>query len=462
MTKIAPNDGRSSRGTPPGREQPSLSRDALLVLTGALVLRLVFMGLTADAYDPDEFVVLALARAAAHGGTPYRDFTFFHPPGVLMLFRAVQPVVGAWWPAGRMLVSVIDSVTALLVWRIGTLLYSRREALAAGLLYAVSPIPLLAAVRIGQDTLITALGTAGLLLLLSRRQQMGPLLAGICLGVAFWIKYPALLFLPIYVLAAPRRIGSVVAGALAATALLFAPLLADLHALWAQTVTWQLTRPHDALLRRAAAVFSFWLLLNPLAVVALAWRRRYPVWLLTGFGAGILFLFGAEAYYHYFVPVGPFAALLGAPVFLWLLERVPRLVVAGAALLLAAWATALNIGPVEAGLGALRLSAVRPTIQLLDHLTPRHARLVSDEFEYGYLAQRAPATDYFWDMSNVARTATLQRSLRGAAAVVVTRGNVPAYPRGFLDYLEDRGYVAVRTGTATVWLLSERSARASG
>src|SRR5437764_9445782 len=102
-------------------------RDLFIVLGVALGLRLIFAALTADSYDPDEFVVLALSRDFAHGAVPYRDFAFFHPPGILVLFRLLQPIITGWWPAGRLVTLAVDSLTAVIVWRTGLLLFGRRS-----------------------------------------------------------------------------------------------------------------------------------------------------------------------------------------------------------------------------------------------------------------------------------------------------------------------------------------------
>ena len=75
----------------------------------------------------------------------------------------------------------------------------------AGVLYAVNPLALVSSSRVGQDPLITLLGVAGLALLLTRSSWGAAALAGACLGLALWIKYPAVYFVPIFVLAAPRR-----------------------------------------------------------------------------------------------------------------------------------------------------------------------------------------------------------------------------------------------------------------
>src|SRR5947209_6042693 len=252
------------------QRRETLWRDALIVFAAALVLRLLFAAIVADSYDPDEFVVLALSRSLAHGALPYRDFMFFHPPGILVLFRFLQPLTALWWPAARVFLLLVDCASALLVWRIGCRVFDRRVALLAGLIYATSPIPLLSSARIGQDSVITALGLLGLFLLLSQRSARGAVGAGICLAAAFWFKYPAILFLPVYALAAPRRLPIVLGSALLTVLALFAPFAAYLPALVHQSVGWQaFGRGREDLLHRAAAVGAFLLVLNPLAGPAL-------------------------------------------------------------------------------------------------------------------------------------------------------------------------------------------------
>lgn len=427
-------------------------RDALIVFGWALALRLLFTAITADSYDPDEFVVLALSRDFAHGAIPYHSFMFFHPPGVLALFRVLQPIVSWWWPSARIVTVLIDSVTALLVWRIGMHLYDRRRALVAGLIYGASPIALLASVRVGQDSIITALGMAGLLLLLSRRSVVGTVLAGVCLGLAFWFKYPAILFVPVYVLAAPRR-AIISVGVAALTALgALAPFMQDAHGLYSQTITWQLFhRAHADLAHRLMGVFSFWLLLNPLALPA-ALRFRFPRWVLAGFTMGGVFLLSSEVYYHYFVPIVPFAALLSAPLLVYTLQQAPRLATAGGMALVSMWAIAINLGPAQQGLGILQLSGLSAAVRIIDRATTHKQHVITDQFEYAYLARRPSATDYFWDMQNVVSAGSLERHLRTTGAVVGTGDIATAYPPGFIAYLDRRCYIRVRAGIVTIWL----------
>ncbi len=430
-------------------------RDWLLVLLWALGLRLLVAALTADTYDPDEFVVLLLSRDFAHGTIPYRDFMFFHPPGVLVLFRALQPLMAWWWPSGRLITLFIDSATAVMVWKIGTLLYGRREALTAGLIYGASPLALICAVRVGQDPLITALGMGGLVLLLSRPSIWGAILAGACLGLALWIKYPAILFLPVYLLAAPRRWMVILLSTTAVGALTLAPFIPELSSLYHDTIGWQLLQRAPAdLLHRAGGLFAFWLLLNPLTVYAIV-RRRHPLWLVSGFAVGGLFFFASQVYYHYFMPMVPFAALLAAPIAVKYIHRFPRLVAAAAITLSMVWALDINSGsdPTRLFISASRFSTINKTVHLIDSITPPGQGVLTDQLEYAYLARRHALSDYFWNMHTVVGAHSLEQRLPSVGAVVLTDKVAPTYPTGFTSYLRDQRYPEIHAGTTDIWVL---------
>ena len=430
-------------------------RDLLVVAVWALSLRILFALLTSNTYDPDEFVILVLSRDWTSKVVPYRDFMFFHPPGMLILFRALDPLTSWWWPSGRVFMILVDTGTAVMVWRLGTLLYGRRTALAAGLLYGASPLALVCAVRVGQDPIITALGVGGLLLLLSNRSHAGSVLAGVCLGLAICVKYPAVLFLPVYVLAAPRRAILAIPAAVAVALLALIPFVPELHSLFQQTVTWQVVRrtPLDVA-HRLGSVAVFWLLLNPLAVLAMV-KRRKPTWLLSGFAFGGVFLFASQAYYHYFVPMLPFGALLAAPIVARFIRRRPRTTAAAAIALVVGWALDIKsgTGPLSLFITASHLSSVQTTAQALDRWTSPRTPVLADQFEYAFLARRRPVSDYFWNMSGVVPARVLESHLPTDSAVVVTERVAPTYPTGFTRYLAGRRYVHIQSGNTQIWLL---------
>lgn len=436
-----------------------LDRYQMLIVFGlALALRLLASALLADTYDADEFVVLSLSHRFSHGAVPYRDFMFFHPPGILVFLRLLDPLINLWWPAGRLIEVLVDSITATLVWRIGRNLYGRREAFAAGVLYALSPVAFISGARILQDPLMTSLGLAGLVLMLTRRSCGAAVMAGVFLGAAVWFKYPALVLLPIYALASPRRVVPCLVGVVGSELLLFAPFLPEAQALWTQTISWQLFhRTATSLDSRVGATLLFWLIANPIAVVALfRLRKPVPMWLLGGFGTGALFLFAAQVHYHYFVPVVPFAALLAAPLLVsaWRF-RVSR--VAGGILTLAIIGVIAMVGfrPTADLARGTRFSTISPAIDLLRQATKPHDVILADRLEYAYLTHRQPAA-YFWNMREVVGLTYLTRQLRGARAIIVTRDlGKPSYPVGVAPYL-NAGYVRHETRGATVWLTSVR------
>lgn len=416
----------------------------------ALAFRLLFGLLIARTFDYDEFVILLLSRDFAHGAVPYRDFAFFHPPGVLILYRALEPLTGMWWPAARIAVMLADTATAGLVWLLGRHLYGDRAGVTAGILYAVSPLALVSAVRVDQDTLFTLLGMAGLALVVLRRDRASALLAGILLAFAIWLKLPAALFLPVYLLAAPRRAPLWFASLVVTGALLSLAVLPQWHQFYFDIVTFQKTRWLMALPQRAGTVALYGVAVNLLAFPGLL--GRIPWWVRAGLLVGAVFVFSSQIYYHYFVPMAPFAALLAAP----LAARVAgnlRLILSLGALLATSFGLWIDRGgPSPLYITAAHLSALQPTVQLLDRTTPRNGPVLADQYEYAYLAHRPAALHYFWNIGVLVDAHQLEAHLPGTRAVVLSYGASSGYPAGFVAYL-DRHFPTRRTNATTVWFL---------
>jgi hypothetical protein len=442
--------------TQPSRLALAIPRGVLIVGGAALAARLLFAILIGGTYDYDEFVILLLGRDLSHGAVAYRDFMFFHPPGVLMLMRLLQPVVGLWWPAARLVSVVADTGTAILVWVIARRLFDERAALAAGLLYALSPLALTSSARIGQDPLITLLGVAGLALLVTSSSRRASLGAGILLGLAMWIKYPAAYFLPIYLLAAPRRAAVYLPAAVATFGVLLLPFHDQLSLLYSQTVTFQRSRWLMDPTTRVGTVVLYWLVLNVPAVIGL-WRTRRPLWLVAGFLMGVLFIFPSQVYYHYFVPIVPFAALLGARPAAGIVRWNRWKVAVVAAAVLGLWATIIDAGGTSPlFVTAARLSSIQPTIALLRSHTGRNQPVLADRFEYAYLAERPALMHYFWNVGVLVDARYLEARTGNSGAIVLSHGASSGYPAGFLHWL-DRRYVRIETPVTTVWLTKNRA-----
>lgn len=431
--------------------------DCLLVLAAAVVLRLMFAALVRDTYDYDEFVILLLARDFAHGLTPYESFMFFHPPGILYIFRALTPLTDLWWPAGRVIVLMVDSATAILVWTLARTMFDRRAALFAGLSYAVCPLTLIAAVRVGQDPLVGFFGTLGLVFLVRRPSSWRAVTAGVCLAIGVWIKFPAALFVPVYLLAAPRRFHYVVLGGGLAIALLLAPFLPVWHSLYDQTVGFQRTRWSMALDTRLETAGLFWVVVNPFALAGL-WRARRVPWLLAGYLAPVVFLFSSQVYYHYFVPFVPFAAILSGPVLVTALRAsAARLLAVGTAVAVLAAVLIDEGGPAPLFVTAAHLSAIHKTIVAIDRETGATDRILADRYEYPYLANRTPLAHYFWNIGIIVNASFLERRVPRSRLVVLSEGASSGYPPGFVQYLDGR-YPRTKTGTTTIWTVDGRSA----
>jgi hypothetical protein len=427
-------------------------RPLLLVIAAAFCVRLLFGALTHDTYDYDEFVISLLSRDLVRGATAYRDFMFFHPPGVLLLFGALQPLISHWWPSGRLLMMLVDAGSAGLVFRLGTRVWGQREGLVAALLYSVNPLALISAVRINQDSLITFLGLLGLVLLLERKHLAGEVLAGVCLGLAIWMKYPAALFGPVYLLAAPRRVIVWGAALLVTLAVVFAPFLGQAHALYQDTVAFQRARWLMPAEQRFGTTAIYWLGINLPGLWGLMTRRQ-PLWLIAGFLLGGVFALSSQVYYHYFVPIVPFGSLLAAPVLCHVARYYRPLAASVALAIVLAWAALIDLGgPSPLYVTAARLSSIEPTVRWLDRHTASNSTILADRDEYAFLAHRNALDHYFWNVGVLVNAQTLEARLPAASAVVLSHGASSGYPAGFVRYL-NRHYHGIHVGATRVWLI---------
>jgi hypothetical protein len=429
-----------------------LSGGAIIFLL-AFTVRLLFALAAGNTYDFDEFVLLTLSRDFSHGATPYSGFMFFHPPGMLLILRAIEPATALWWPLARFLMLSLDSCTAFLVYRIATRLFSRECGVAAGILYSTSPLALVSAVRVGQDPVMTFLLAAGAAVLVESDTRWPAVGSGVCLALAAYIKYPAFAFLPMYLMLARRRAVFVAAGAVGAGVVLLAPFTPVIHPLLRQTVQFQSHRWKMAFDVRLESAALWWLAVNPFAVFSVT--SKSPWWLRIGFLTGIVFLAASQVYYHYFVPVAPFAAVLGAPLAVKLARHFGGILSVGAILIgvAALWAIVLvSFGPSPLYVTAAQLSDVQPTLTTLKRETPSNGAVLSDQLEYQFLARRPALDDYFWNDGVLVNARYLEQQAPRASAVVMSYGASSGFPRGFKGWL-DRRYTRIDLTTATVWLI---------
>lgn len=227
-----------------------------------------------------------------------------------------------------------------------------------------------------------------------------------------------------------------------------------------ETVIWQLasrSRPNH--LYQTGLVALYWLVANPFAAVALL-RPRKPLWIALGFCLGAVFLFTARAYYHYFIMVVPFAALLSAPVLASLARRTRVLLVAAAVAVTVLWGLSLSHGrPLPRfGVAASELSQAAQTAAVVERKAPGSQAILTDQFQYALFAHRRPAINYFWNMSGIVSAESLEDRLPYVAAVVKTQKD-HSFPKAFIRYLKHKDYRYTLTPDAIVWLTSRKQER---
>lgn len=413
------------------------------VCGGALAFAALYDAIARGTYDFDEFVYLLLGRAVAHGRVPYRDFLFYHPPGIVLTVALLDPLVRHWWAWARALSVLLDAGTCALVYLVARRLTTWPIAIAAGLLCASSPIMLATGTRIMPDTYIMFFTFLAIYLLLQGPSTLLGVIAGAAFGIAVFYKYPAGLILPACLAAAGRRRWPVfLATAVVTTLALFAPFLPDLHALFNDTIVFQSSRAHNPIGTRFLSVLLFLVLLQPLALFGLLLKPRAPWWLILGYLSGFAYVASSQVYYHYMVPEVPFAAILGA-MYLASLPKITfrNVVPAAAGLGLAVtivWAAAIEYTP---GTSAYHVTAVQaaslsPVSTYIQRRTAATEPILDDRPDLPVLANRHNCDDYFWNDATVITAQQLMPCLASVRYVVHFYGGGSGYPPGFLENID--------------------------
>jgi len=131
-------------------------------------------------------------------------------------------------------------------------------------------------------------------------------------GVAIIFKYPAILILPACVVIAGRRRWPIFVAAVAVPTLpMISPFLPFLHHPSADTVVFQSSRNASPIGIRILGVLLYGVLLQPLGFFGL-WMKPRRWWLVAGYVSGFAYVATTQVYYHYMVPLVPFASILGA------------------------------------------------------------------------------------------------------------------------------------------------------
>jgi hypothetical protein len=160
-----------------------------------LVLHLQVRGDIPGFYWPEALAVL-------RGGLPYRNFISSYAPLHAYIDAAA---IRIWYsPLAIILMAILAECLLLPVWLwVGRRIFPEQELRVAALFYLASPMSLVFVTTDGQDNVIIALLIAAAMALLIRRSE-GLSGASAALAMAA-IKILALLFMPIFFLATPRR-----------------------------------------------------------------------------------------------------------------------------------------------------------------------------------------------------------------------------------------------------------------
>ncbi len=206
-------------------------RMPLALFAVALLVRLLFnifvMGLENSGLElfPDgkEYDALGLSLAEGSGYAQNQSPDTYRPPGYPLFLAAVYALFGHSIAVVKILQSILDAATCVMILLIGERLFTRRVGVIAGAIAAVYPFLIVYTGFVLSETLFVFLSTVFLYALVRFREDSSwrwVAVAGLLLGVMNLTR-PATLFLPVllfcwlWVEMGTRRRAAVIAAALA-------------------------------------------------------------------------------------------------------------------------------------------------------------------------------------------------------------------------------------------------------
>ena len=194
------------------RNERGIRRPSICILLAAALL----CGLPALVYPfgRDQGTFAFVGRMILNGAVPYRDAWDVKPPGIFYIYALAEAVFGRSMSSVRLLDIIWQTAAMFLVYAIARRI-SRREAPAvvAGILY-IAGYWIHGFWNTAQSDGFIGLPLAAAVLIFLRMEEgkrgcAAPLVIGALVGVAFYLKYPAALMLPVFwtFLARGRRSG---------------------------------------------------------------------------------------------------------------------------------------------------------------------------------------------------------------------------------------------------------------
>ena len=336
------------------------SASSLLLPLVCLLPVLLYLPILAAPFDRDEGVYSTLAQGILRGELPYRDLFDHKTPLVYLWYALSFLLLGEHLAAPRILAALASTATTYLVFQQSRAFYDSKTAYISAALFAASTCFVALSALANTEVFMLLPLVASVLAYTTGLRTHGMrwfLLSGILLGLAIMTKQVAIwnllalaAFLPLWSLGRSdthwcRALlmltcgsGLVLAATIAAFTL-FGALDDFLYANWTYNTLYarHLAFTHRMSLTIWSIAIAF-VITAPLTVLAgvglksIAKKRKIDIASLIAFCLVASFLGAITSGYgflHYFVPLGPFAAIIGAPVLLTLRPRpTPALAVA--------------------------------------------------------------------------------------------------------------------------------------
>ena len=187
----------------PAEEDLSVRNQLILAALSGLVLRLISLLFVHPSLTSDPLIYHDLARSLIENGTYALDgrATAYRPPGYPFFLAGIGSLTGSFVFPARIVQSLLDVMSCLLLYRLGKKLYSNREGVVAAAILAVYIPGLLYSQTLFAETLFTFLFLILLNTITTESQGVKrSLKQGVILGLCVFVKplmilFPCVMFL---------------------------------------------------------------------------------------------------------------------------------------------------------------------------------------------------------------------------------------------------------------------------
>ncbi|MFH1835861.1 MAG: hypothetical protein ABH851_06705 [Methanobacteriota archaeon] len=163
-----------------------LSNNLFKVFIFAISIKIIVFILALDWYGKDEFYYISRGLLLAQGLTPYADFQYSYPPGLLVITAIPHLIIQNAYLLMRLITATTDALNACLIYLLASRLYSKRAAFISSILYILSLGSLRASANTMSEPYIVFFILLGFYLMDKKRIFLSSIMFALCMWIKMW------------------------------------------------------------------------------------------------------------------------------------------------------------------------------------------------------------------------------------------------------------------------------------